>query len=110
MIEPNSNLFKDAAESLSEEDFTTLLASGQFKLERIVSTGQATPEVEWIDQDRAEWVVLLRGRAGLRFEDEAEVRIIAPGDYIDIPAHRRHRVEWTDANEPTVWLALHYED
>ena len=109
MSEPNGNLFTGAAESLSEEDFTTLLATGRFKLVRIVSTGQATPEGEWYDQERAEWVVLLRGRAGLRFEDEAEVRTMEPGDFIDIPAHRRHRVEWTDANEPSVWLALHYE-
>ncbi len=110
MIEPNGNLFKGAAESLSKEEFTTLLETGHFKLERIVSTGQATPEGEWYDQEKAEWVVLLRGRAGLRFEDEAEERIMEPGDFIDIPAHRRHRVEWTEANDPTVWHALHYEE
>lgn len=104
------NLFTDLADSIREEDFSTLLATRHIKLVRIVSTGQATPEGEWHDQDKAEWVVLLRGCAGLRFEDEAEIRILRPGDFIDIPAHRRHRVEWTDASEPTVWLALYYQD
>ena len=54
-------------------------------------------------------MALLSGGAGLRFEDEAEPRVLAPGDYLLIPAHRRHRVEWTDPETPTVWLALHYE-
>ena len=107
---PEGNLFTDVPDSIREEDFSTLLATGHFRLVRIISTGQATPEGEWYDQDKAEWVVLLRGNAGLRFEDEAETRILRPGDFIDIPAHHRHRVEWTDDSEPTVWLALYYED
>ena len=85
-----------------------LLATGNFRLERIVSNGQATPPGEWYDQDTHEWVALLSGGAGLRFEDEAEPRVLRPGDYLLIPAHRRHRVEWTDPGTPTVWLALHY--
>ena len=82
--------------------------TGNFRLERIVSAGQATPPGEWYDQDTHEWVALLTGGAGLRFEDEAEPRVLRPGDYLLIPAHRRHRVEWTDPEAPTVWLALHY--
>lgn len=78
------------------------------RLERIVSRGQATPDGEWYDQDANEWVVLLRGAAALRFEDEPEPRVLGPGDWLDIPAHRRHRVEWTAPDEPTIWLALHY--
>jgi cupin 2 domain-containing protein len=31
-----------------------------------------------------------------------------PGDFLNIPAHRRHRVEWTTPGEPTIWLAVHY--
>ena len=53
-------------------------------------------------------MVLLRGAAVLRFEDESEPPQLAPGDWLDIPAHRRHRVEWTAPAEPTIWLALHY--
>ena len=53
--------------------------------------------------------MLLRGKAGVRFEDEAHVRTVGPGDFVDIAPHRRHRVEWTAADQPTVWLAVHYD-
>jgi cupin 2 domain-containing protein len=103
-----NNLFADLAASREAEQFTDLLAVPGLRLERIVSLGQATPPGEWLDQDRAEWVILLRGAAGLLFEGEASVRDLKPGDYVTIPAHCRHRVEWTTPDEPTVWLALHY--
>ena len=104
-----ANLFDHAPTGAAGEVSTTLLeAAGASRLGRIVSTGQATPDGEWYDQDDNEWVVVLQGSAGLRFEGEDAVRVLAAGDHVDIPAHRRHRVEWTDADEPTVWLALHY--
>ena len=43
-----------------------------------------------------------------QFEEEAEPRKMIPGDWITIEAHRRHRVNWTDPAQPTVWLAIHY--
>ena len=95
-------------DEIPAEIFESLLETKNFRLERIVSGGQATPPGEWYDQANHEWVVLLKGGAGLRFEDEAETRVLQPGDYLLIPAHRRHRVEWTDPETPTVWLALHY--
>ena len=103
-----SNLFDPISPAVTGETFQVLLSTGNFRLERIVSAGQATPPGEWYDQDTHEWVVLLSGGAGLRFEDEPEPRVLSPGDYLLIPAHRRHRVEWTDPEAPTVWLALHY--
>jgi cupin 2 domain-containing protein len=102
------NLFADVPLHADNEALDKLLAGGRFRLERIVSTGQATAPGEWYDQEDDEWVVLLSGSAGLRFEDESAVRELKPGDFINIPAHRRHRVEWTDPAQPTVWLALHY--
>ena len=103
------SLYADLQGVRSEEIVETLLETGNFKLERIVSTGQSTPEGQWYDQGRDEWVVLLSGGAGLSFEGEDEVKILRPGDYLFISAHRRHRVEWTDRRVPTVWLALHHE-
>ena len=105
-----ANLFAPISPEISEEIIQVLLSGGNFRLERIVSTGQATPPGEWYDQDTHEWVALLTGGAGLRFEDEAAPRVLCPGDYLLIPAHRRHRVEWTDPEAPTVWLALHYSE
>jgi cupin 2 domain-containing protein len=85
-----------------------LLKTENLWLERIVSAGQASPPGHWYDQDTSEWVLLLRGRAGLLFEGEDAEIVMQPGDYLLIPAHQRHRVEWTDPEEKTVWLALHY--
>lgn len=106
-MKPN-NLFSHIPNSVPEEVFEILLETGHFKLERIVSAGQVTPSGQWYDQDTHEWVIVLRGSAGLLFEGEAEVRVMHPGDYVHIPAHLRHRVEWTDTEHKTIWLALHY--
>ncbi|EDN65313.1 conserved hypothetical protein [Beggiatoa sp. PS] len=102
------NIFKSLKTSTTDEVFEKLLSTSHFKLERIVSTGQATSPGEWYDQEQDEWVILLNGSAGLLFEDKKEVQVLQPGDYVHIPAHLRHRVEWTDASQATLWLALHY--
>jgi cupin 2 domain-containing protein len=101
-------LFDGLPERLPEENFLTLLDQPGFRLERIVSTGQATPAGEWYDQPQPEWVILLTGSAGLLIAGEPEPRPLEPGNWLLLPAHVRHRVEWTDPDRPTVWLALHY--
>lgn len=103
-----TNLFADTPDALTDELIETLIERRAFKLERIVSAGHATPPGQWYDQGRAEWVVLLSGSAGLLFEGEPGACVLRPGDHVLIPAHRRHRVEWTDPVNKTVWLALHY--
>jgi cupin 2 domain-containing protein len=94
--------------TLTEELVTELLTTPNLRIERIVSTGQATPVDHWYDQDWDEWVILLRGGARLLFDGEAEAPYLGPGDYVHILAHRRHRVLWTDPQQVTVWLAVHY--
>jgi cupin 2 domain-containing protein len=101
------DIFANVATSLSEEEITTLAKLPGARIERIVSTGQASPPGFWYDQDWTEWVVLLAGSAGLLIEGEAERRILYPGSYVEIPAHVRHRVEWSDARQSTIWLAIH---
>jgi len=102
------NLFADVAERLDKEEFVELLAGTNVRIERIVSTGQAGAPGDWYGQDWAEWVLLLQGSAAIRFAGEDEPRVLGPGDYIHIPAHARHRVEWTAPDHATVWLAVHY--
>ena len=102
------NLYDDLPADTAEEIFTRLAEGGRFKLEKIVSTGQSTPAGEWYDQVDDEWVILLAGKAGLLIEGERAARALNPGDFMLLPAHKRHRVEWTAADEPTVWLALHF--
>lgn len=102
-----TNLFSDLPEQLPKELFQVLLSSGSVRIERIVSHGHTSPEGFWYDQDQHEWVIVLKGAATLRFEDRSlEMR---PGDFVNIPAHQRHRVEWTTPGEPTIWLAIHYD-
>jgi len=102
------NLLADLPASLPEELLETLVSTGTMRIERIVSTGQSSPEGFWYDQDWHEWVLVLTGSAGLHFDGEDAPRRLKAGDGINIPAHRRHRVAWTDPNQPTVWLAIHY--
>ena len=94
----------------SDEEVVERLLSGRaFRVERIVSTGQTTPLGQWYDQETDEWVLLLAGAAQLRLEEHAETLDLLPGDAIDLPAHCRHRVEWTDPQQETIWLAIHFE-
>ncbi len=102
------NIYASIPGALKEELLEILLAAKGFRLERIVSKGHATPPGDWYDQETGEWVILLKGGAGLRFEGEEDMRVMKPGDYLLIPPHSRHRVEWTAAGEVTVWLAFHY--
>lgn len=97
------------ANAQPDEQTDDLVRAPGVLIERIVSTGQRTPDGTWLTQDRDEWVVLLRGHATLRFEGESRDTPMAAGDYIHIPANTRHRVEQTAEHEPTVWLAVHYD-
>ena len=108
MVAPIQNIFAETPDRLDDERVDELAATGDVRIERIVSTGQASPPGFWYDQDRDEWVLVLSGAAGLLFECEAEPRVLGPGDFVNIPAHAQHRVEWTDPARPTVWLAVHY--
>jgi cupin 2 domain-containing protein len=103
-----ANLFADLPADAAAEQVIELLSQPGLRIERIVSSGHASPAGFWYDQPQAEWVVVLGGEARLRFEDEPHARTLRRGDFVDIAAHRRHRVEWTHPDEPTVWLAVHY--
>lgn len=105
-MQTDGNLFAGLPADLPDELFTTLLDAPTVRVERIISHGHASPDGFWYDQDQAEWVVLLRGAARLRFEDR--VLDLRPGDFVHIPAQQKHRVEWTTPDEPTVWLAVHH--
>ena len=103
-----SNIYSNIPDALPNELFENIIRNESFRLERIISRGHATPEGEWYDQDQDEWVILLMGSAGIAIDGEDGTVVLKPGDYIHLPAHLRHRVEWTDPDAETVWLALHY--
>ena len=102
------NLLRDLPPGGAGEVVEHLAATSAVRIERIVSRGEASPDGFWYDQDEAEFVLVLSGAARLRFAD-GEVTALDPGDWVDIAPHRRHRVDWTDPEQPTVWLAVFYQ-
>lgn len=102
-----ANLLSDLPTDVPVELVQTLLAAPGVRVERIVSRGHASPDGFWYDQPGHEWVLLISGAARVRLEGEEPIEL-TPGAYVNIPARRRHRVEWTHPTEPTVWLAVHY--
>jgi len=105
---PPKGTSSGARSTAKNEQFSDLLKRPGLRIERIVSTGQCSPAGFWYDQPEGEWVLLIQGEARLRFADEAEAHPLKAGDYIDIAPHRRHRVDWTTPEQPTIWLAIHY--
>ena len=101
------NIYASLPDKLEHESFEDLLRRKNIKIERIVSRGHASPENDWYDQKENEWVVVLEGAGSILFENGDEVNLIK-GDYLNISAHTRHKVVWTDPNSITIWLAIHY--
>ena len=100
------NIFDDLPQQLPKELVQILIRAADVRIERIISHGQASPADFWYDQAQAEWVIVLKGAAKLQFEDGMiEMKV---GDFINIPAFKKHRVDWTTPDEPTVWLGVRY--
>ena len=102
------NIFDLLPKDLSSEVFEEVVRSSTVRIERIVSKGHSSPDTGWYDQDENEWVMVIEGKASLEFGDGSKCDLLA-GDYINIPAHVKHKVAWTDPNEITVWLAIFYK-
>lgn len=103
-----SNLLADLPPSIPHELFQVLVEHPRVRIERIVSHGQSSPPGFWYDQAWAEWVLLLQGRARVRLEAENRLIELIPGGHLLIPAGVRHRVDWTDPDQRTIWLAVHF--
>lgn len=101
------NIYRNIPGVIDAERIEKLVCDDHVTVERIVSRGHTSPESGWYDQQQHEWVVVLRGQAVLAFDDGTSVRL-QEGDCTNIPAHRRHRVCWTDPTTETIWLAVFY--
>lgn len=101
------NLTTELSQAIKlQEQFEVIAANESLLIERIISAGQITPEGQWYDQARDEWVILLQGQAEISYADNSRV-ILQSGDYLLIPAHKKHRVEYTSQEPPCIWLAIH---
>ena len=101
------NIYDAIPAELPTELISTLVDSPHFKIERIVSKGHSSPESGWYDQQQNEWVIVIAGEATLTFDNRPSQRLTA-GDYLNIKAHQKHKVSWTDPDIETIWLAIHY--
>jgi len=104
-----NNIFEKIPANLEDEYFENILKNKNFSLERIVTEGQTTPRGTWLCEDTDEWVLLMSGSAKIKFKSDGHVHALIPGDHLIIPAGTYHRVECTEPNAKTVWLALHYK-
>ncbi|MFK8111341.1 MAG: cupin domain-containing protein [Rubripirellula sp.] len=102
------NLFSNLPDKIDQELVDLLASSEHVRVERIVSTGQSSPDGFWYDQAETEWVIVLRGEATLKFQDDDDPISMQVGDHLTIAPHRKHRVESTSPDEPTVWLAVFF--
>jgi cupin 2 domain-containing protein len=102
------NLFENLPREFPAELFSTVLRTPGVRIERIVSQGQGSPPGFWYNQDENEWVVVLEGHAAVQFDGEPHAVELQRGSFLNIPAHVRHRVAWTDSSQKTIWLAIHY--
>ena len=105
---PVENLFASVPFGFPEELVSILAQNRHVRIERIVSSGHASPEGFWYDQPEHEWVILLQGSAELLLAGDKKSRQLIPGSYLLIPAHQKHRVESTSQTEATVWLAVFF--
>ena len=103
------NLLGQIPTQLPEELFQILVSGVGMRIERIVSKGHVSPPGYWYEQPENEWVMVVKGEATLRFEKDDRIVHLAEGNYVNIEAHERHRVEWTRENVETVWLAVFYQ-
>lgn len=102
-----NNIFESLPKDLQSEVVENIVQSGDIRIERIVSKGQATPQSQWYDQAHNEWVIVLKGEAIIGLENNTEHHLV-PGSYLNLPAHTKHRVNWTTSESETIWLAIHY--
>ncbi len=102
------NILRDIPNNIPEEIIEEIVSSENIRLERIISKGHSSPPNFWYNQEENEWVILIKGKAKLKFSDENELVELNTGDYINIPSHKKHRVEWTDPKSETIWLAVFY--
>jgi cupin 2 domain-containing protein len=100
------NVFENIIIDKSKEQFFQLFKNDNIKIEKIVSNGQSSPINFWYEQKENEFVLILKGNAILEYENSELV--LNEGDYINIPAFTKHRVKYTNKDEPTIWLAVFY--
>jgi cupin 2 domain-containing protein len=103
-----ASLLENIPTEIPQEIFQDILKTDSLRIERIISKGHATPKDDWYEQSENEWVLVIQGQAQLRFEKGQQIIQMTPGMYVDIKAGVRHKVQWTNPQVETIWLAIFY--
>ena len=101
------NILNLIPKTVPKEIFEEIVSTEHVRIERIISKGHRSPDKGWYDQERSEWVMVVKGAAEILFDSGEKVKL-SSGDYVQIPAGKKHRVTWTLPDDETVWLAVHY--
>src|SRR5574338_845788 len=101
-------IFSGIPRQITQEITDVIVSSPEARIEKIVSKGHSSPRDYWYDQEQNEWVIVIKGKARLEFYGEIQLVELNEGDYINIPSHKKQRVDWTDPESETIWLAVFY--
>lgn len=102
------NIFSEIPTSIPKEVFNSIIDKDGIKIERIISKGHTTEKDKWYNQEKNEWLIMLKGKAELLFKNNNQIIKMKKGDYLNISAHTEHRVTKTSKKEETIWLTIHY--
>jgi len=92
------NFLSKIPSQIPKEIFESIASSENVKIERIISKGQATQKGKWYDQEKNEFVLVLKGNAVIEFDNNEKVSM-NEGDYVIIPKHVKHRVTETSKDK-----------
>ncbi len=99
-----NNIFSNVPKSLPKELIQSLVKTKKCRIERIISKSHKTSKGKWYNQNKNEFVLILKGKATLLFKNK-KIKM-KKGDYLIIPKYQKHRVEKTGIE--TIWLAVFY--
>ena len=86
-----NNFFKYPKININKEKVIPFLNGRNFVAEKIISNGFKSANNDWMSEDSDEWVMLIKGKAKLEFEN-GDILNLKSGDSFNIPANTKHKI------------------
>lgn len=106
----SDNLLRSVAPPPGQELKQIIHEGLHWRLELIISSSASSKDGFWYDQEEHEWILILRGSARINLKKPDVLVDLSVGDHLYLHSHRLHRVERTDPEPGTTWLALFWND
>ncbi|MDR2007096.1 MAG: cupin domain-containing protein [Acidaminococcales bacterium] len=100
------NIFECFQGNNGKEITEELFRLKEGRVARIISTGQKSAPGFWYEEKEDEWVIVLLGEGEIEWPDGRR-KFLKAGDWLFLPALEKHRVAYTSACPPCVWLAVY---